>query len=281
MSTAQPEAGTVVLPSVPSAVAGPNIAYRGVVELGGMVRFTARVLRVVLRRPWGFWGGVVEEMYRVLARAWLPMVLAVFTFSLMIGILGLNFLNLLGAGYRYGQYFFVVNTRDFTPWINSMIVAGIVGTALCADLGARTVRQEIDALVVLGVDPVRELVVPRVVALSILTPLLMMVSLGMGILGGLVSSVVYGDVPSADYWATLFKNLTTVELGLAVAKSLLIGVATGVVCAYKGLSARGSAAAVGRAVNEAVVIAFVLVFVIDFVFNMTALGLFPQLGSVR
>jgi phospholipid/cholesterol/gamma-HCH transport system permease protein len=259
----------------------PGLATRTLAEIGGMVRFAARVVWTAARRPWGFWGEAIDEMYRVLTRAWLPMVLAVFTFSLMIGILGLNFLDLLGAGYRYGQYFFIVNTRDFTPWINSMIVAGIVGTASCADLGARTVREEIDALEVLGVDPVRELVVPRVVALTLLTPLLMTVSLAIGILGGLFSSVVYGDVPAADYWATLLKNLTGIEVGLAVTKSLVIGFGTAVVCAYKGLSARGASAGVGRAVNEAVVIAFVLVFVVDFVFNLTALGLFPRLGTVR
>jgi phospholipid/cholesterol/gamma-HCH transport system permease protein len=256
-------------------------AVRAVTEIGGMVRFTGRVLGTAVRRPWGFWGSSAEAMYQVLARAWLPMVLAVFTFSLMIGVLGLNFLDLLGAGYRYGQYFFIVNTRDFTPWINSMIVAGIVGTASCADLGARTVREEIDALVVLGINPLRELVLPRIVALTVLTPLLMVVSLAMGIVGGLFSSVFYGDVPSTDYWAPLFKNLTAIEIGLAVAKSLIIGFVTGVVCVYKGLSVQGSSAGVGRAVNEAVVIAFVLVFVTDFVLNLTALGLFPQLGSVR
>lgn len=250
-------------------------------EAGGLARLTVVVLWTALRRPVGYWYAVRDEMFGVLARSWFPMLLAVFTFSLMIGILGLNFLNLLGAGYRYGQYFFVVNTREFTPWINSMVVGGIVGAAICADLGARKVREELDALRVLGVDPVRELVVPRVLSTTILTPLLMLVSLAVGILAGLYSSVTYGGVPAADYFGTVLKNLTAAELVVAMLKSTLIGFTIGVVCAYQGLNARGGPSGVGRAVNHAVVLSFALVFVIDFVVNLTALGLFPELGSVR
>jgi phospholipid/cholesterol/gamma-HCH transport system permease protein len=254
---------------------------RVLTELGGVVRLGGEVLWSVVRHPRGHWTETRDEMFRVLTRSAVPMVLAVFTFALMIGILGLNFLNLLGAAYRYGQYFFIVNTRDFTPWINSMVVAGIVGTALCADLGARVIREEIDALEVLGLDPVRELVVPRVLSISLLTPLLMVVSLVMGIVGGLYSTVTYGNVPAADYWDTLFKNLTSVELVVGVGKSAIIGFVTGIVCAHKGLSARGGSIGVGRAVNEAVVMSFVLVFLVDFAVNVSALGLFPEMGSVR
>jgi phospholipid/cholesterol/gamma-HCH transport system permease protein len=165
------------------------------------------VLYKGLRPPRGYWAAVVDEMYGVLKRTWFPMSVAVFTFSLMIGILGLNLLGLLGAGNRYGQYFFIVNTREFTPWINSMVVAGIVGAAICADLGARRVREELDALEVLGVDPVRELVLPRIISTTVLTP----VSLLIGIVCGLFSSATYGGVPAGDYVATVLRNLTAMR----------------------------------------------------------------------
>jgi phospholipid/cholesterol/gamma-HCH transport system permease protein len=260
---------------VPNGVFGP-------VELaGGFTELAGKVIVSAVRRPVGYWGAVRDEMYGVLRVSWFPMTLAVFTFGLMVGILGLNFTSLLGAANRYGQYFFIVNIREFTPWINSMVVAGIVGAALCSDLGSRKVREELDALDVLGVDPVRELVLPRIVSVTLLTPLLMIVSLLIGVGCALVSSVTYGGVPAGEYFATVYANLTIVEISVALIKSTVIGFVIGIVCSYLGLTASGGAAGVGRAVNRAVVIAFALVFVVDLIINLIALGLFPAMQTVR
>jgi phospholipid/cholesterol/gamma-HCH transport system permease protein len=270
---------------VPSAgswidyVPGPLV--RVLAELGGLTQLAVEVVWSVIRRPTGYWRAVRDEMYSVLRLSWFPMALAVLAFSLMIGILGMNVTELLGANNRYGQYFFIQNIREFAQWVNSMVVAGIVGAAVCSDLGARKVREELDALRVLGTNPVRELVLPRVVSTTILTPLLLQVSLVVGLLCGLFSSVTYGDVPAGDYYATVFKNLTTIELVVAVAKGAAIGFVIGLVGAYKGLNAGGGPLGVGRAVNQAVVFAFALVFIIDLAFNMIALGLFPSLQTVR
>jgi phospholipid/cholesterol/gamma-HCH transport system permease protein len=260
---------------VPGAVFGPIELAGGYTELAG------KVLGSAIRRPVGYWGAVRDEMYGVLRVSWFPMTLAVFTFGLMVGILGLNFTDLLGAANRYGQYFFIINVREFTPWINSMVVAGIVGAAVCSDLGARKVREELDALDVLGVDPVRELVLPRIVSVTLLTPLMMIVSLLIGVVCALVSSVSYGGVPAGEYFATVYANLTVVEIAVALVKSTIIGFVIGIVCSYMGLEASGGAAGVGRAVNRAVVIAFALVFVVDLIINLIALGLFPEMQTVR
>ncbi|WP_245607072.1 ABC transporter permease [Pseudonocardia spinosispora] len=220
-------------------------------------------------------------MYYVLRVAWFPMALAVFTFGLMVGILGINFTTLLGANNRYGQYFFIINIREFTPWINSMVVAGIVGASMCADLGSRKVREELDALEVLGVEPVRELVLPRIVSVTLLTPLLMVASLLIGVVCSAVSSVTYGTVPSGEYFATVYANLTVVEIVVALLKSAIIGFVIGVVCSYMGLNATGGASGVGKAVNRAVVISFALVFIVDFIVNLIALGFYPEMQTVR
>lgn len=260
---------------VPAAIFGPAALVGGMAQLAGQVTWSA------VSRPVGYWRAVRDEMYAVLRVSWFPMVLAVFTFGLMVGILGMNFVSQLGAANRYGQYFFIVNIREFTPWINSMVVAGIVGAALCADLGARKVREELDALEVLGTDPVRELVLPRVVSVTILTPLLMLVSVLIGVVCGLVSSITYGGVPAGDYYATVFANLTTIELTVGMVKSTVIGFVIGIVCSYKGMNASGGANGVGRAVNQAVVLTFALVFVVDLIVNLITLGLFPEMQTVR
>jgi phospholipid/cholesterol/gamma-HCH transport system permease protein len=260
---------------IPARIFGPVQLAGGFISLGG------RVIGSAIRRPTGYWGAVRDEMYDVLRTSWFPVCLAVFTFGLMIGILGLNFANLLGASNLYGQYFFIVNVREFTPWINSMVVAGIIGSSLCADLGARKVREELDALEVLGVDPVRELVLPRIVSITLLTPLLMVMSLLIGVLCALASTVTYADVPAAEYFATVYNNLAVVELIVAVIKSTMIGFVIGIICAHLGLTAVGGSAGVGRAVNQAVVIAFALVFVVDLLINLIALGLYPEMQTVR
>ncbi|HEY9418102.1 MAG TPA: ABC transporter permease [Pseudonocardia sp.] len=260
---------------VPARIFGPVQLAGGFVSLGG------RVVGSAIRRPTGYWGAVRDETYAVLRASWFPVCLAVFTFGLMIGILGLNFASLLGASNLYGQYFFIVNVRDFTPWINSMVVAGIIGSAFCADLGARKVREELDALEVLGVDPIRELVLPRIVSITLLTPLLMVMSLLIGVLCALVSTVTYADVPAAEYFNTVYNNLAVVELVVAVIKSTVIGFVIGIICAHLGLTTVGGSAGVGRAVNQAVVIGFALVFVVDLVINLIALGLYPEMQTVR
>jgi phospholipid/cholesterol/gamma-HCH transport system permease protein len=260
---------------VPSPVLGP------VAEVGALAQLAGRVLLSAVRKPTSHMRAVRDEMYSTLKLCWFPMILAVFTFGMMIAILGMNFIGLLGAANRYGQYFFIVNIREFTPWINSMVVAGIVGAAICADLGARKVREELDALRVLGTDPIDELVTPRVITATIMTPLLMLASVVIGIITGLIGSIYFGAVPAGDYFSTLFGNVTKIELWSALLKSTIVGFVIGIVCAHKGITSSGGAMGVGRAVNHAVVIAFALVFVVDLAFNMITLGLFPEMQSVR
>jgi phospholipid/cholesterol/gamma-HCH transport system permease protein len=278
-----PSTDLAVVPRTQSSWAAhvPGSVYRPLELLGGIVHLSVRVLYLMVRDCTKYWRSVRDEMYETLRVSWFPIALAVFAFGLMVGILALNFTTLLGANNRYGQYFFVGNVREFTPWINSMVVAGIIGASICADLGARKVREELDALAVLGVDGVRELVVPRIVSMTLLTPLIMCISVFIGVQCALVSSVTYGGVPAGEYLATVYANLTVVEIVVAFIKSTIIGFVIGVVCSYLGLNASGGAAGVGRAVNQAVVISFALVFVVDLVINLIALGLFPEMQTVR
>ncbi|GAA5149980.1 ABC transporter permease [Pseudonocardia eucalypti] len=267
--------GPALVAAVPPPVLHP------IAEAGAMAQLGCAVIWSAVRRPVGYWRAVLDEVYWVLKLCWFPLVLAVSSFGMMVAILGLNFTTLLGANNRYGQYFFIVNIREFSPWINSMVVAGIVGAALTADLGARKVREELDALEILGVDSLRELVLPRVLAAIVMTCLFGVVSILIGIVTGLTGSVLIGKVPAGEYLATLFANLTTVELWTSLLKSALFGLIIGVVCSYKGISCSGGSTGVGRAVNQAVVISFALIFIVDFFFVSIMLGLAPELQTVR
>jgi phospholipid/cholesterol/gamma-HCH transport system permease protein len=269
------EKPAVVVGAVPAPVLNP------VAEAGAMVRLLGRVAWSAVRRPTGYWAAVRREIYSTLRLCWFPLILSSFTFCMLFAILAMTLLVLIGASNGYGQYFLIYNMRAFSPWINAMVVAGVVGAAMTADLGARKIREELDAFVVLGVDPIRELVLPRIITASVMTCLLNLISIVAGIVSGLVGVVWVGGVSSGIYFSTLFSNITTAEILYTLVKSALFGIAIGVICSYKGINSKGGAMGVGRAVNQAVVLSFVVIFVIDFFFTSIMLGWTPGLNAAR
>ena len=101
--------------------------------------------------------------------------------------------------------------REFAPFVSAIIVAGVAGTAITADLGARKIREELDALQVLGVDPIKNLVVPRFLALMLITGLLDVYAILFGISGGVIAEVLFGQ-PLGGFFATLFNNASVTDL---------------------------------------------------------------------
>src|ERR687885_177177 len=113
-----------------------------------------------------------KTVMSALRLCWMPLLIS--TVALSYGAPGLqagNFLTLFGAIDRLGGFFVLTSIREFGPNVTSIILAGVAGTAMTADLGARKIREELDALQVLGVDPVKNLVVPRFLSLMIVTGL--------------------------------------------------------------------------------------------------------------
>jgi phospholipid/cholesterol/gamma-HCH transport system permease protein len=196
------------------------------------------------------------------------------------GLQGGNIYILFGIPERLGSFFLMASVREFAPWINAMVVAGVMGTAITADLGARRIREEIDAMEVLGVDPLRELIVPRVIAMTVMTGLLDIIALVWGVVGGWIASQELG-ASGAGYIANFWANATTVDLACSVVKTSLFGLIIGVVCCYKGYHAKGGPIGVGKAVNQAVVIAFAGIYVFNFTFTQLMLGLNPDMLVFR
>jgi len=158
-------------------------------------------------------------------------------------------------------------------------VSAATGTAITADLGARKVREELDALQVLGVDPVKNLVVPRFLALMVVTGLFDIYALLFGIFGGIIAELVNGQ-PLGPFWNTLFANASTTDLWGSVLKTTIYGAIIAIVCCYKGMTASGGAEGVGRAVNEAVVIAFNGIFAFNYAFTQTLLATHPEITTI-
>jgi phospholipid/cholesterol/gamma-HCH transport system permease protein len=255
---------------------------RGFIEtIGAMVLLLRRTIVAALRPPYNYGPELVDQFLFALRLGWFPMILASLAFTYgPAGIEVGDFLNLVGALDRLGGLFVIIVMREFAPLVCAIVMAGVAGTAMTADLGARKIREELDALMVLGVDPIKSLVVPRFLSLMLLTPLFSIYALLFGMLGGILVTVSNG-AQVGPFFSTFFAQATTAEFEAMLVKSALFGALIAIVCCYKGLTASGGAEGVGRAVNQAVVIAFLGIGAIDYTFTQTLLATHPALNTPR
>src|SRR6478609_3024696 len=250
-------------------------------EVGDMMILTGKTIMSALRPPYPYGGEFVQQFLFALRLCWFPLMVSTIAFGYAApGLQASNFLTLFGANDRLGGFFVLASIREFAPFVTAIVVAGVAGTAITADLGARKIREELDALQVLGVDPVKNLVVPRFLSLMLITGLLNIYALLFGISGGIFAELTYGQ-PLGGFFATLFNNASVTDLWGSVLKTTLFGAIIAIVCSYKGMNASGGAQGVGTAVNEAVVIAFMGVFAFNYVFTQTLLATHPEISTIK
>lgn len=261
--------------AVPGRVRGP------VVEAGEIAQFLGQVIKSAVRHPKGYWLATRDEMYDLLRFGFMPCFATVGIFTFVICSVGYGLMNVLGTPERMGQFVLLIGTRESVPFMTGMVVAGVMGTAVTADLGARKIREELDALYVLGLDPMRLLVIPRVLGLAIMQLLLSMVAVAATIVCAILVGVVIGDVTLAVFFDNLLRNMTPPELLGMLVKTFLMGMLIAAVHCFKGVRVGGGAQDVGRAVNQAVVIAFLGIFILDLLFNAIMYALFPEIQTVR
>ncbi len=274
--------------SVPVRASGPAISERAWIstrhvleEFGDMMILTGKTIWSALRPPYPYGGELVSQFLFTLRLVWFPLLIT--TVAISYGAPGLqagDFLTLFGALDRLGGFFVLASIREIGPLITAIVIAGVAGTAITADLGARKIREELDALQVLGVDPVKNLVVPRFLALMVATGLFDIYAVLFGIFGGLVADIVTGG-SVGPFWNTLFANSSVTDLWGSVLKCTMFGAIIAIVCCYKGMSASGGAEGVGRAVNEAVVLSFLLFGAFNYVFTQTLLATHPNILVIK
>ena len=175
-------------------------------QVGDMMILTGKTMVSALRPPYPYGTEFVQQFLFTLRLCWLPLMISTIAFG--YGAPGLqagNFLVLFGAIDRLGGFFVLASIREFAPTVTAIILAGVAGTAITADLGARKIREELDALQVLGVDPIKNLVVPRFLALMIVTGLFNIYALMFGIFGGVLATLTF-DAPLGPFFATLLNE---------------------------------------------------------------------------
>lgn len=263
--------GVAVADKLPGSARG---FLTGLGQVGQL--FVALCVNLV-RDPREYAAETRDEMYGMLRFCWIPVTVAVGGFCFEIGNYAYNILTLAGGQNRLGTFFVFATAREISPFCTGMAIAGVMGTALTADLGARKVREELDALRVLGVDVVRTLVLPRVISITVMMVAFNLLGIIIGVGLAAIAGTVIGDTSAGAFFSIFLSNVTTPEMFGTVIKTALIGLFIGVVCASKGLNSSGGAEGVGRAVNEAVVLCFAAVWVFNFVVNAVMLGLNPEM----
>jgi phospholipid/cholesterol/gamma-HCH transport system permease protein len=265
-----------------SAVTVVPAGVRGVlVEIAGMVLIVVVVMRDFLRSPFSYARDIGEASWIVARRCTLPLAISVFVLG--FGALGVEagvVLDAVGSPDRTGGVYVTAAVREIATWVTAMVVAGVAGTAVCADLGARKIREELDALQVLGVRPTR-LIIPWAVALTVMTPLLLLVAIASCLLSGVFAVLLLYDTTLGAFAETFKANFAPPELLGSLFKTAVFGVIIAIVCCYKGMTAKGGPQGVGRAVNQAVVISFAALWVVNYAITSIILALYPQLHGLR
>ena len=271
-------APAVVIPPRPSL---GERASESVDDLGGVMLLILATLRCWFTPPWSWWGEATEQAWILIKRCMIPTGISVFVFGYgPVGVEAGTFLRALGQVDRLGGVYSVGAVREYVPWVTGMVVAGVAGTAITADLGARRVREELDALAVMGVDAIRTLVAPRILALMLVLPLLNLVGLIFAASAGLVVEFADGGT-YPGYFASFSAGFTPTDMFGNVLKTAVFGFLVAVICAYRGLHAKGGSEGVGRAVNIAVVESFAAVWIFNFAFNALYLAAYPGSLGVR
>jgi phospholipid/cholesterol/gamma-HCH transport system permease protein len=181
----------------------------------------------------------------------------------------------LGAESATGAVIVAGVVREVAPVAAAVLIAGAGGSAISADMGARNIRSELDAMEVMGVNPIQRLVTPRIWAASLISMLLVSLVILSGLIGGFVFNVLLQGVsPGAFFFgATLLVQLP--DLLQALVKAWIFGVVAAVVASAKGMTCASSPVGVGRAVNRAVVETFILVMALNYVISTLYITLWP------
>jgi phospholipid/cholesterol/gamma-HCH transport system permease protein len=204
----------------------------------------------------------------------LTVVLLTGTFTGMVLALqaGLT-LDQFGGRSSVGRLVSASMVKELGPVLTALIVAGRVGSGIAAELGSMMVTDQIAALRALGTDPVRKLVIPRVIAGTVMLPVLTVVSDAIGMFGGSIISATQLSVATSVYWNNVVQGLYVSDIWMGLIKPVVLGfVITSIAC-YVGLRTKGGTQGVGRATTSAVVIASVAVLAMDFLLTKLLIGL--------
>ncbi len=184
-------------------------------------------------------------------------------------------LDAFGARAYAGRLVCVSMVRELGPVLTALMVTGRVGSGMAAELASMVVTQQIDALRVLGTDPVRKLVAPRIAAGVVMIPVLTIISNALGIFGAGLISIFNLKLSWAFYWRSVANALVMNDVVMGLSKPIVFGFILSSVGCYMGLRTRGGTQGVGVSTTQSVVVGSVLILATDFFMTKVLLMVFP------
>jgi phospholipid/cholesterol/gamma-HCH transport system permease protein len=233
-------------------------------DLGDLARFSGRFFSELFKpRP------EVEEFFRQcfwVGYKSLPLVaITAFIMGLVLTIQSRPTLVEFGAESLLPAMVAVSLVREISPVITALICAGKIGSGMGAELGSMRVTEQIDAMEVSGTNPFKYLIVTRILATTLMLPILSSLSNAISIFGGYLGVNIRGSVSWHLYWTQVFDSLSYGDLVPSLVKTFFFGFAIGLIGCFKGYNTSRGTEGVGRSANSAVVIASLLVFIIDLI----------------
>lgn len=258
------------------------VAIPGVSKIQTLVRETGRMtalglesVRQIPSRNWPT-SEFIQQCWFIAKVTTLPVILISLPFGMVISLQVGDLIRQLGAEAHLGSALVLAVVREQAPIATALLIAGAGGSAMCADLGSRKIRDEIDALEVMGIDPIQRLVMPRVVAATVMGVLINSIVTMAGLFGGFFFAVFVQDVTASSFMASFNELSQLPDIFFSLVKVLAFGFIAGVVACYKGIFVKGGPKGVGTAVNQAVVITFVILFFVNFVLQTVYFNFIPQ-----
>ena len=193
----------------------------------------------------------------------IALVTAIFVGAVFTIQVAREFIN-FGAGNAVGGVLAVALTRELSPVLTAVVLAGRVGSAFAAEIGTMRVTEQIDALLMLKTDPVDYLVIPRVIACCIMLPILTLLSLVTGMVGGLVIAANMYNLSDTQFIDSARKFLGMWDIISAMLKAVCFGLLVAVIGCNWGLTTTGGAKGVGQSTTTAVVTALLIIFIANF-----------------
>lgn len=245
--------------TVPLEDAGAFIRQR-LIYLGGLALLTGRVVKEAMKRP--FWTEELKEQCLHVGLASLP--IAVVTLFFVGVVFAFQFgitLRTLGAVQFIGRVTTVSMLRELAPVFTALVVGGRVGAGMAAEIGSMRVSEQIDAIRALGADPIRKLIVPRVVASTFMIPILTLFAILVGEIGAMLVSWAEFKVNPLSFYGTSIAQVKIMDFLSGFIKTFFFGFGIAMVGCFEGLFCDEGTRGVGRATTRAVVnVSLVIVF---------------------
>lgn len=209
------------------------------------------------------WRETANQVWYLITVTAIPAVLMAVPFGVVVSIQVGNLIHQLGADSLLGAAGGMGVIQQGAPMATGLLLGGAGTATIAADLGARAIREEIDAMRTMGIDPVHRLVIPRMVAMLFVAPLLNVLIIFVGVLSGYAVATGLQGVTSGSYWATFGAFATVTDVAISIAKAVIFGFIVVIIGCHRGLEAKGGPRGVADGVNASVVLSVVAIALVN------------------